>query len=148
MPPSSPPGKTSFPMPRDTVTAAELRPGNFYCPFTGSQAGYHRLCPGGETGKSGALKRRCPVWGLRVRVPPRALLLIGSLDGGARGADSRPGSEVEGRQPPLHAVGGTPVLHIRRLQGGGDRDRRRAPRADGRLRRRGNREGDAGRGPP
>src|ERR1700712_765493 len=29
--------------------------------------------PGGETGKSGALKRRCPFGGLRVRVPPRAL---------------------------------------------------------------------------
>src|SRR4051812_600288 len=30
-------------------------------------------CPGGETGKCGALKRRCPYGGLRVRIPPRAL---------------------------------------------------------------------------
>ncbi len=68
------------------------------------------------------------------------------MDGGSRGADRREGPEVAGGRPSLHAVGGTPVLHIRRLQGGGDRDRRRAARADGGLCRRGSREGDAGAG--
>ena len=68
--------------------------------------------------------------------------LIGS-SGGARGADRRESAEIEGRYAPLHAFRGTPVLYIRRLQGRGHRDRRRAPRADRGLRRRGVRQGDA-----
>ena len=48
-----------------------------------------------------------------------------------------------GGQPSLHALRRAPVLDLRRLPRGGDRDRRRAPRAVGGLRRRGVREGDA-----
>src|SRR6185295_1631728 len=47
---------------------------------------------------------------------------IGSRHGGSWGADSRAGLEVAGGGAPLHAVGGTSVLHIRRLQRGGNRD--------------------------
>ena len=54
---------------------------------------------------------------------------------GARSALAR-------RRAPLHAVGRPPLLDLRRLQGGGHRDRRRPPRAGRRLGRRGLRQGD------
>src|SRR3954469_22125336 len=56
---------------------------------------------------------------------------IGSTYGGSWGADCRQGAEVARGEASLHAVWGTPVLHIRRLQGRGDRDHRRPPRAVG-----------------
>ena len=118
-------------------------------PIVSPDPGLPSACPGGETGKSGALKRRCPIRGLRVRIPPRALdgtarSAIGSRPYGARGADRREGSEVAGGHAPLHALRRPSVLHLRRLQGGGHRDRRRPPRADGDLCGRGVRQGDAG----
>ena len=48
-----------------------------------------------------------------------------------------------GGQPPLHALRRPPVLDLRRLQGGGDRGRRRPPRAVGGVRGRGVCEGHA-----
>ena len=54
----------------------------------------------------------------------------------------RPGAQGPRRQPPVHPLRRPPVLAVRRLQGGGHRDRRRPPRAVGRVRRRGLGEGD------
>ncbi len=61
----------------------------------------------------------------------------------ARRQADRPGAARAGSQQAVHALGRPSVLDLRRLPGRGDRDRRRPPRAVGRVRRRGLGEGDA-----
>ena len=60
-----------------------------------------------------------------------------------RRAADRAAPEGARRQQAVHAVGRAPVLDLRRLSRGGDRDRGRAPRVDGGVRGRGLGEGDA-----
>ena len=64
-------------------------------------------------------------------------------DPGPRWPARRAAAQGARRLAPLHAVRRTPLLDLRRLQGGGHRDRRHAARAVRRVRRRGMGEGHA-----
>ena len=112
--------------------------------------------PGGGTVYAADLKSAARK-GMWVRVPPRASRAdrVESPADGQRGRQRAGGGDVQrraaGRAPAegprreqaVHAERRAPVLDLRRLSRGGDRDRRRAPRVDGRVRRRGLGEGDA-----